>query len=142
MKVKRRAASAAQARFWQYVTKTDSCWLWTGAKVRGYGQFWMGGGRTVRAHRQLYEWSIGPIPYGLTLDHECHNEDDTCAGGATCPHRACVRPDHLVPRSTGANSLLGNGPAAKNALATHCSKNHLLGGDNVVRRKGSSGRAA
>lgn len=32
-------------RFWSYVNKTESiedCWIWIGAKTKGYGIFWDG----------------------------------------------------------------------------------------------------
>ncbi|WP_411732175.1 HNH endonuclease signature motif containing protein [Paeniglutamicibacter sp.] len=65
--------------FWAKVRKTNSCWVWTAAKVKGYGKF-----QKHRAHRWSYEHLVGPIPEGLTLDHLCRN-------------RACVNPEHLEP---------------------------------------------
>ena len=29
-------------RFWRRVSKSDSCWVWTGAKMAGYGSFRLG----------------------------------------------------------------------------------------------------
>ena len=71
-----------EARFWPKVDKTGDCWLWTAGKTKdGYGLFQVGG-RQRLAHRVSYEFSVGPIPAGLDLDH-------------TCYVHACVNPDHL-----------------------------------------------
>ncbi|HEX6786952.1 MAG TPA: HNH endonuclease [Acidimicrobiales bacterium] len=72
-------------RFWERVTKTDTCWLWTGYRQAGrYGMLRVveGATRTVGVHRLSWELHYGPIPDGLLV---CH----------TCDVRACVRPDHL-----------------------------------------------
>lgn len=68
-------------RFWQKVDKTETCWLWTGAKQNGYG-ICRSGGAARLAHRVSYTWENGEIPEGVQLDHMCHN-------------RACVNPSHL-----------------------------------------------
>lgn len=78
-------------RFFSKVHMTDSCWVWTGATINGYGV--LGGGRgyyRARAHNVAYEQTVGPIPDGLELDHLCRN-------------RACVRPDHLEPVTRAKN---------------------------------------
>jgi hypothetical protein len=49
----------------------------------GYGTLAVDG-RTVYAHRLLYERHVGPIPAGLSPDHLCQNP-------------ACCNPDHLEP---------------------------------------------
>lgn len=68
-------------RFWAKVNKTDSCWLWTGAKIGGYGCFGLDG-KTYRAHRLVYEWCVGPIPEGWFVCHKCDSP-------------SCVNPNHL-----------------------------------------------
>lgn len=71
-----------ERRIWPKVTKTDGCWLWTGAKNRwGYGNI-LYKGRIYLAHRAVYEITVNPIPSKLNLLHRCDN-------------RACVRPDHM-----------------------------------------------
>lgn len=69
-------------RFWRNVTKTATCWLWTGRVNKdGYGVSAFGGpGRA--AHRGAWILSYGPIPHGMNV---CH----------VCDVRICVRPDHL-----------------------------------------------
>lgn len=70
-------------RFFQYVDKTETCWLWTGTTGGSvpYGQFYVGG-KSVRAHRFSYGAFIGQIPPGLLV---CHH----------CDVPLCIRPDHL-----------------------------------------------
>lgn len=76
----------AKARFWQKVSPAPSheCWMWRGAVGKsGYGNV----GRnkiTYLAHRLGYEFTYGPTPSGLDLDHLCRV-------------KLCVNPVHLEP---------------------------------------------
>jgi hypothetical protein len=73
-----------EERFWLTgkVEFTDTCWVWVAAKDRrGYGVFGLNG-KTQFAHRIAYEWSSGPIPEGIHIDHICHNP-------------SCIKPAHL-----------------------------------------------
>lgn len=77
---------STENRFWAKVDKTDSCWLWTGAKrSNGYGSFvWHEGDQRVNSRSHRYSWKLhyGEIPEGMYVCHHCDTP-------------ACVRPDHL-----------------------------------------------
>lgn len=76
---------STEERFWSFVDKTASCWLWTGyLKESGYGRFSING-KPIAAHKFSYQLNVGPIPNGMLV---CHN----CPGG---DNPACVNPDHL-----------------------------------------------
>lgn len=85
-------------RLMRYIeTDANGCWLWTSVCYpTGYARLDVDG-TSKRAHRLMYEESVGPIPDGLTLDHNCHNADLGCPGGYSCHHRRCVNPAHLEP---------------------------------------------
>jgi hypothetical protein len=73
-----------EVRFWRFVTKTDSCWLFRQHGKQAYGRFQPGGRGhpTALAHRYSYEMHHGPIPDGMVVMH-------------TCDNGLCVNPDHL-----------------------------------------------
>ena len=109
------------ARFWSHVEKPDepdACWLWTGSTTNGYGQ--MRGDHGHTAHRFAYITFVGPIPDGLTLDHDCHTRDLSCPGGE-CSHRRCVNPAHLVPTDRATNTAMGR---REQSRRTHCPQGH------------------
>jgi HNH endonuclease len=87
-------------RFWAKVNllAPNGCWEWLpGAGSNGYGKFILEpeavgkDGKTVSAHRWAYEYLVGPIPFGLTLDHTCENT-------------ICVNVSHLEPVTQGDNN--------------------------------------
>jgi hypothetical protein len=71
-----------EARLWAKVDKTPTCWLWRGAKSRGYGRFKVDTVHAPRVHRIVWELTHGPIPTGLSVLHRCDTP-------------ACVNPAHL-----------------------------------------------
>lgn len=121
----------------------ERCWRWTGKPgTDGYGRITIGSkvsGQQKRvAHRVLWEMLFVPVPDGLDLDHECHNEDEACPGGVTCTHRLCVSPFDLRIATRGANLRGGRGIAAEKARQTECIHGHPLIGDNLkIRRNGT-----
>lgn len=102
----------AQDRFWSYVEKTETCWLWRGSLTgSGYGKYGING-ETILAHRYSYEFFKGEIPEGEELDHLCRV-------------RRCVNPEHLEAVSRRENIRRGL-TAADNFMKTHCPKGHPL----------------
>jgi len=71
-----------QVRFWEKVSKTATCWLWTASKNKyGYGKFSVHSAPRL-AHRVSWEIENGSIPDGFHALHKCDNT-------------SCVNPEHL-----------------------------------------------
>lgn len=112
----------AESRFFAKVVQDGECWRWRASTDQaGYGLFSVKRTRTpghmIRAHIWSYEFSVGPVPDGLQLDHTCH--DTSCGLGRDCPHRACVNPWHLDPVPPAVNTQRGRGQRR-----THCPAGH------------------
>lgn len=108
------------------------CKPWLGGLDRnGYGR-----NATHRRPAHVVAWTeeVGPIPPGMTVDHECHNLDGECPGGITDPHRACIEIEHLVARSIGDN--------ARRAWRTRstCGRGHPWTEANTYWRPGNGRR--
>lgn len=108
--------TAPAVRFWKFVDRTPTCWLWTGSKNKaGYGQFQLASRQRVAAHRYAYELLVGTIPAGLTLDHV---KERGCVG------YSCVNPAHLEPVTLAVNVMRGDGMGARNARKERCLRGH------------------
>lgn len=110
-------------RFWSKVDKTGEYWVWMAGRDRlGYGRFGNSdrlapAASSVLAHRIAYEWLVGSIPEGLTLDHLCRNT-------------SCVNPAHLEPVTNLENLQRGN--LGYNKYKTHCKNGHPFDEENTA----------
>ncbi len=84
----------ARERFFKYVNKTETCWLWTGHCQKGYGRFKYNK-KTTKAHRFSWLLAGNTIPEGMCVCHAPHS---------ICGHKNCVNPQHLRVDTYAANS--------------------------------------
>lgn len=130
--------------FWPHVDQSggeDACWPWTRSLGdKGYGQINNAAldGRWI-AHVLAYASVHGSAPVGMEIDHTCHNMDVSCAGGPSCPHRACCNPTHLEAVTPGENSTRADALRGRGQFKTHCAKDHPYDEENtgwLVRKSG------
>lgn len=92
----------------------NECWVWTaGLNENGYGNLAFRGQHYL-AHRWAYEWWVGPIPPGMSLDHLCRN-------------RRCCNPAHLEPVTPQENMRRARGMNYRPA----CGRGHLYTPENT-----------
>lgn len=98
------------------------CWLWMGYRRKlgygGIGRSRAGNGMAL-AHRVAYELEVGPIPYGLEVDHLCRNPP-------------CVNPSHLEPVTSAENLRRAALATGIRQGATHCPQGHPYDAENTV----------
>src|SRR5690606_13550680 len=107
-------------RFWSKVEIDPfGCWRWRAATTEGYGRFKLNG-RTLLAHRVLYEATYGPVAGDFQLEHLCRV-------------RRCVRPDHLEPVTQAENIRRGMA-GWRERDKTHCLAGHPFDETNTMIR--------
>lgn len=79
------------------VGSATDCWQWLGGynKKTGYGKKQLSG-RTLLAHRWIWETLFGPIPVDMVVNHKCGN-------------KKCINPTHLEIVSQAENCRHGKG---------------------------------
>lgn len=107
------------------------CRVWSGNIRSGYGRVSVKG-NLLYVHRAVWMVERGPVPSGLTVDHECHNADPTCPGGVTCQHRACGEISHLSLKTAVENSRA----ASLIERTGKCGVGHPVSGINVYIVRG------
>lgn len=113
------------ARFWdKVVVADDGCWVWQGAKIRGYALFSRDGYKL--GHRYAYAMANGGIPRKMVCDHLCRNP-------------SCVNPNHIEAVTNAVNTLRGASglrgkdlPPNKEAA---CVRGHPRTEENTMIRK-------
>lgn len=119
-----------EERFLHYVEKTETCWLWLGAKSRGYGHITINN-RSVKVHRYSYKLHVGPIPDGLTIDHLCRVKH-------------CVNPEHfeLVTALENVRRRVEKNPQPKQKDCLVCGSTFVPPVSKRKRQKACSARCA
>ncbi len=121
--------SQARDRFFKFVDKSGSCWVWTGSRdPNGYGKFSYSS-ESVFAHRYSYALDK-PLDKSLTLDHLCRNT-------------SCVNPSHLEQVTIGVNTsrapkhIVHGDFSGVVRSRDACRKGHRLTKDNVYISNGA-----
>ena len=73
------------------IDQETGCYLWTGAKCKGYGVIKIKG-KIIRSHRFSFENFVGPLDPNLEICHCCNN-------------KSCVNPKHLRQDTSSSNSI-------------------------------------
>lgn len=127
-KVRRRRLPWPESLLQRMEPQPNGCIYFTGyLDDHGYGVVATDDGQR-KAHRAAFEHFVGPIPEGMTLDHECHNGSGCIGGDTDCLHRRCVNVEHLKPKPTGENQAASHN---SNAAKTHCPQGHAYDEKNT-----------
>lgn len=103
----------------------DGCWIWRRQVNRTGYALHNADGLTVLAHRWGYKQLVADIPFGLALDHLCHNAS-LCRPPLECLHRRCVNPMHLEPVTLAENN--------RRAMRDSCRKGHPWTPESIIAR--------
>jgi hypothetical protein len=77
-------------------TSDTGCWLWKPGQWNsgnGYGKVNFEG-KPWMVHRLMWTYLVGPIKFGMVLDHKCRE-------------RACCNPEHLRELTPKQNTYIG-----------------------------------
>ena len=120
------------ARFWSKVNKAGpvhptletACWVWLAATRDGYGEIGIAGRSPQQAHRIAWEMTVGPIPDGFNVLHNCDNPP-------------CVNPSHLFlgTKKDNTQDMIAKGRSKlglNQAEKTHCPRSHPYDDLNTI----------
>lgn len=111
-------------RFWEKVTKTDGCWLWTAnMNKKGYGRLWLNG-RNEFAQRVSWYLHFGKRDEALLVLHKCDTP-------------SCVNPDHLF-LGTNADNMLDKRLKGRSAKGEG-NGNRKLTNEQIIAIRNSQG---
>lgn len=119
----------------------NGCVIWTsGTHKSGYGIARVET-RNQFVHRALYGLINGPVARGIHIDHACHNQDTSCAGGVSCLHRRCINPHHLEAVTAAENARRSpHTQVGRNLRKTRCDNGHPFDETNTYIRPDISSR--
>tara|TARA_R110002167_G_scaffold301457_1_gene505770 strand:+ start:296 stop:718 length:423 start_codon:yes stop_codon:yes gene_type:complete len=101
------------------ITITKGCWKWNLYKDKlGLPIIWANG-KSVPAHRFVYEMFNGEIQYQQEIKQ-------------TCKNKGCINPEHLI-QVTRAENVKDTGVGRHNKIKTHCPKGHPYDKKNTLR---------
>lgn len=117
-------------RVMRRVDVTETCWLWTGYRMKDrYGNKVYGlaklRGKPTYVHKIIYLGLVGDIPKGLELDHTCRNV-------------ACVNSEHLEPVTHAENVKRGKA-GLFHTVKQFCPQGHEYTEDNIYYDKHKNG---
>lgn len=139
-----RPSLSVEDRFWSKISKTKTCWNWTGTMTAsGYGLFSVKGAQ-VRAHRFAWEMLVGEIPDGIEIDHRCMNK--RCVNPSHLRHASHKQnAEHLPQRSTNKSGYRGVSFCARKkkwkVQVSHFGRNVTGGYFNDVHEAGAAAKA-
>lgn len=100
------------------VNQESGCWIWQGELNHAdYGKFFLRG-KKQKAHRIMYAWAVGPIPYGGPGEQELDHY--------VCENHRCCNPAHL--------RLVTHGENMNRTRQTYCKNGHPLSEARILDR--------